>query len=193
MRFVFGHKVLTRGRTAVIRRGGNKLPERGERQFFVELPRGLLLIRWRVREGYRAVGLYERDKRFPVRIEDLSYWVPNMAMRRRQTDGDPPPIPALSAETTLLKKHPLIMEWVTATAYDDGAMRQPGYYTMRNRLVEFEMTFYDPDAGLRLPVRHREHDKCWALAEQLLAAPDAPWEVDKYLWEHKPKEKKKKK
>ena len=100
--------------------------------------------------------------------------------------------PALPATSVLLAKLPAIREFLSATAYDDGSPRVPGYLTLRNRGHSYELTLYDPDAGLRLPTRGPDLDKTLLLAEQLLGVEEAPWEVDNYLTEQLAKRAKRK-
>lgn len=99
--------------------------------------------------------------------------------------------PALPATSVLLAKLPAIREFLSATGYDDGSPRVPGYLTLRNRGHSYEITLYDPDAGLRLPARGPDLDKTLLLAEQLLGVQEAPWEVDNYLTEQLAKKSKK--
>jgi hypothetical protein len=93
----------------------------------------------------------------------------------------------------LLGKLPAIREFMTATAYDDGTPRTPGYFTVRNRVIAFELTLYDPDSGSRLVVRSPAIDTMWQMAEQLLGTEEAPWEPDGYLMDQLSKRGKKKK
>lgn len=90
-------------------------------------------------------------------------------------------IPALPATSVLLSKLPAIREFITATQYEDGSPRVPGYFTLRNRGASFELTMYDYDSGCRLPVSAHELDKALQLMEQLLGVEEAPWEPDRYL------------
>lgn len=174
-------------------RRSRPLPARGEKFFTVWTLRGGLFLRWRAHRGYIMCALLNPRVRGGEVAVRWTYGDERMPIKKRVAGEDLPPIPALSIESAILKKCPLVMEFCTATAYEDGSARQPGYYTMRNRTIEFELTVYDPDAGMRLTVRSREHDRCFHGMEVLLGAPDTQWEVDRYLWEHRPKEKKKKK
>jgi hypothetical protein len=90
------------------------------------------------------------------------------------------PLPATSV---ILGKLPAIREYLTATAYEDGTARQPGYFTLRNRALTFEGTLYDPDSGTRLVVRANTLDEMLAGLEKLLGVEEAPWEIDPYLTE----------
>jgi len=114
-----------------------------------------------------------------------------MGIKKRAPAGDSPSIPALSTDNTVMKKLPLLTEFISATAYEDGSPRTPGYFTVRNRTIEYEITLYDPDSGQRVSIRARELDKMYFGAEVLLGAAEAPWEPDKYLMERMPKKKKK--
>lgn len=105
-----------------------------------------------------------------------------MAIKRRTPVGSAelPGIP-LPMTSAILMKLTLIREFLTEVNYEDGSKRQPGYMTLRNRGTQFELTLYDPDAGMRLPCRGLLIDDAFALAEKLLGTESAPWEKDDYL------------
>lgn len=115
-------------------------------------------------------------------------------MKRRVplTEGNYIP-PALPATSDVLRKLPQLREFITATTYEDGSVRVPGDFALRNRGTGFEVTLYDPDAGLRLPCRGSTIDDAFMLAEKLLGVEDAPWEVDDYLTQRLAKRKARKK
>lgn len=187
-----GTKVLTFSRRSAIRHGRYFTPLRGERWVYVALRDVWFLFRWRAYRGYVFCAVCDAHDPSHAAVDQWSFGDAKMPIKRRAMGADLPPIPALSAETMLLKRCPLIVEFVTATSYEDGAARTPGYFTVRNRVFEFEATVYDPDAGMRLSCTAPTLDKVFAGLEALLGASDAPWTVDKYLWERKPKEKRKK-
>lgn len=91
-----------------------------------------------------------------------------------------PPLPSTS---TLLPKCPALREFISATVYDDGTPRTPGYVTFRNRVTTYEVTVYDPDSASRLCARGPDLDHTLNLLEKLLGAEEAPWEPDRYLQE----------
>lgn len=117
-----------------------------------------------------------------------------VAIKRRSGMGEAnlPSLP-LPATSLILAKLPLVREFITATTYDDQTLRAPGYFTMRNKSTQFEVTFYDPDPALRLPCRGLTIDDAFALAEKLLGTDGAPWEHDQYLSECAARKKKRKK
>jgi len=185
-------KVLTCGRRAAIRHGSQRLPQRGDRHYYLALSRVWLLMRWRAHRGYILCALCSAHGPEHEVVERWSYGDEKMPLKKRLATGELPPIPALSVETLLFRKCPMLVEFCSATAYEDGSARQPGYFTLRNRTIEYELTVYDPDAGMRITCSAASLDNVFAGMEALLKAPDAPWMVDRYLWERKPKEKKKK-
>lgn len=91
--------------------------------------------------------------------------------------------PALPSASTMMAKSPALREFITATTYEDGTPREPGYFTLRNRGFTFELTVYDPDSGTRLAVRAPKIDDVLSMTEQLLGVEEAPWEQDRYLTE----------
>lgn len=110
--------------------------------------------------------------------------------RRTPAEAGLPALP-LPSDSKLFVKWPLIREFMTSTAYDDGTPRTPGYLTWRNKGGSFEITVFDPDAGLRCAVRAMTIDDTFAAVEMLLGAENAPWETDRYLTEELLKKKKK--
>jgi len=96
-------------------------------------------------------------------------------------------VPALPSSSTLWPKLPALREFITATTYDDGSARTPGYVTVRNRVTTFEVTVYDPDGAARLSARAPTLDGALSLVEQLLGVEEAPWEPDRYLQEQSAK------
>jgi hypothetical protein len=105
-------------------------------------------------------------------------------MKRRSAPANGVAVAApLTAVSVILAKLPAIREFITATAYEDGTARMPGYITLRNRQLTFEATLYDYDSGTRLPVRGATLDECLLALEKFLGVEEAPWEIDPYLTE----------
>lgn len=115
------------------------------------------------------------------------------AMQRRQVArSEGTPLPPADASTKMLVKSLRLMEHLTATAYDDGAMRRPGYLWLKTIGQAWELTLFDEDACARLPLRANKVDDVLALAEAMLAAADAPWQYDQWMAERQAQKKKKK-
>lgn len=115
-----------------------------------------------------------------------------MAFEKRTAAVGDLPQPQLDQTTKVLVKLPQLVAFVSDVVYTDKSRRTPGYFTLRNRVFAYELTLYDPDAGMRVAVRHNTVDGVLAAAEELLKAPDAPWEADSYLMGQLPKNRKKK-
>lgn len=141
------------------------------------------LFSWSLRAGWEcsASGIKGRPASDPLNLYPTDK-VLRMKRRVAQT-GTQVIQPALPAASVMLGKLPAIREFLTATAYEDGTARQPGYLTIRNRGVTFEVTVYDPDSGSRLSARAPKLDDVLALLEQLIGVEEAPWEIDSYLTE----------
>lgn len=170
-----------------------RLPRFGRRVFEVYLPGKWLLVHWQARTAYWCLAVGNRT---PHKQEPHSFYPrpeETRVKRRQPPAGAGAIMPALAATSVTLAKFTLLREFLTATQYDDGAPRTPGDLALRNRGVAFEVTLYDPDAGLRLPVRAATLDDVLALAEKLLGVESAPWEVDRYLTEQLGKKKGRKK
>lgn len=139
------------------------------------------LVRWTPYVGWECLTSGPVSQ--PV-VEPETYYPTHKeadVKRREQPAGVGVPQVPLPAASVLLGKLPGVREFVTATSYEDGTIRTPGYLTLRNRQVTFEITLYDPDSGSRLVARAAKLDDVLALVEQLLGVTDAPWEVDDYL------------
>jgi len=172
------------------RRHRQTLPRRGEKRIvWVE---GSLwwLLEWRAYRGWWALKRGRFVAGEPVILNDYPRPEEYRPMKRRRSPGEELVIPILSRETKLLAKLPRLCEFLTATSYDDNTFRTPGYLTLRNRLTTFELTLYDPDAGLRLALRAVALDDVLMLAEKAVDADGMPWEVDNYLTEQAGKKKK---
>lgn len=191
MRTVNGITVLTFRGTPAIRRRGRYLPSSGERFHWVATRDWWLFVWWRKGIGWRLITQCEAVP--PHRVIGVPWdnVERSMAIRKREALGEAQKIPALDPAGKYLVKCPMLLEFVSATAYEDGSVRQPGYFTLRNRLIEWEVTVYDPDAGARMAVRARSLDQVFVGLETLLGSPDAPWEPDQYLLGRLPKKKKK--
>jgi len=176
-----GIRVLTLYRVAGMARRYNRLPQSREKWFYTARREQWILWHWRPRVGYviRALGTG------PVPGRDPSYtWglkEEQMAFARREQAGQKLPQPQLPQESKLLGKLGQLVAFVSDVKYDDNSPRTPGYFTLRNRVFTYELTLYDPDAGLRVAVRDTTVDGVFAAGNALLLAPDAPWEQDDYL------------
>jgi hypothetical protein len=152
--------------------------------YFTYLPGlGYVWSHWRPYSA--AVGVYHESP-FAWR------WI--MAVKRRLAPGQAGPQVPLPQPEIVLCGCSLLAEHITATTFEDGAPRVPGSFKVENMGTHFRCTVYDHDAGLRLPVTGPTLDEAFAGVEKLLAAIDAPWEVDQYLTgkvKQRPKPKKK--
>lgn len=156
------------------------------------LPRGLK--RWVVHQGAHAylyyswpwsgtwlMAVYRRGDYTRATLWLHSLPLEVMKMRKLASVGAGVVMPALPRESKTFAKFPLYEEFMAATSYDDGTPRTPGYSTLRNRGHCYELTLYDYDSGLRLPISGPDKDHVYKVAEQLLGVPDAPWQPDDYL------------
>lgn len=183
MRDTYGYKVLAWRRNWPGKRVCQWLPRRGEVHFRIVGKTQWLIVQWLPREGYwvTAAGLVGTPD------AERFYFSPRYqseAMKRRQAvrPGDTV-LPALSSASTHMPKLPALREFISATKYDDGTPRTPGYFTIRNRVTTYEVTLYDPDACARVSTRAATLDGALSLMEQLIGCEEAPWEHDRYLAE----------
>lgn len=167
--------------------GGVKKPRRWlpkrEAWYCVEWKDKWYYLHWKPRQGlwWRSVmpkGDYDvaKMKSFP-RPEVRS-------MKRRSVAADGlPVVPAIGMASTILAKLPHLREFLTATAYDDGTARRPGYLWLSNKGSVLEVVLFDPDACARMPVTAVTFDDVLLAAEKLLGVEEAPWQQDSYLAE----------
>lgn len=191
MRRVDGIRYLTWYPSSAIALRSQYLPK--HRDVKLRIVRGEVVyhLTWRPREGYavHGWGLVGTPVALHSRLTTPHDEDPRMKRRTPPAAG----LPALPLDDTskVLLKFPLVREFLSATAYEDQTPRQPGYMTIRNRVGSYEITVYDPDAGLRCAARAMTLDDVLAATELLLGAKEAPWEVDRFLMEQVTKNKKK--
>lgn len=149
----------------------------------VVCPRRWYVVQWSPRVGWLLVSSGPTGT--PVHEPDYNVSFEERKMKRRQPplEGGEYIAPALSMTSTILSKLPALREFITATSYEDGTARVPGYFTLRNRGASFEITVYDYDSGCRMAVTAPELDKALLLLETMLGVADAPWEQDRWLME----------
>lgn len=176
-----GHRVLTQMRSTAISRRHNKLSEFREKWFYSVRGGRWILWHWRPREGYVIRALGDGPNPGGHALYEWGLGEEQMAFERRQVGAEKLPAPQLPQETKVLLKLANLTAFVSDVKYADGTPRTPGYFTFRNRTFCYEVTCYDPDAGLRVAVRHNTIDGALAAANELLGVPDAPWEQDDYL------------
>lgn len=156
-------------------------PRTGERWLRVVSGDRWYLIQWLPREGWWITSAGIEGPAGSGQYYSAPRYQGDAMKRRNLNEGGKATTPALPSLSTILGKLPALREFVTATSYDDGSARVPGYFTFRNRGIVFEVTVYDPDSGTRLAARAPKIDEALCLIEQLLGVEEAPWEIDQYL------------
>lgn len=181
MRHKTGTKIVRwRGRWSH-RRVGQRTPRGREVFLYILMRTQWHLVQWLPREGWWTVaaGLGSEPDGEPY------YFAPRYqgdAMKRRlPAVPGTAVVPPLPSASTLLPKLPALREFITATKYEDNTPREPGYFTVRNRVTTFEVTVYDPDSASRISARGKTLDEALGLVEQLIGVEEAPWEPDAYL------------
>jgi len=167
-------------------------PRSGERWLRILLPRAWWLLQWLPREGWWVTSAGDAETPYDEPIYSSPRYQGDAMKRRQAAKPGDTVVPPLSSTSTHWPKLPAVREFISATSYDDGSPRTPGYITVRNRVTTYEVTVYDPDSGSRLSGRAPGLDEALMLVEKLLGVEDAPWEPDGYLQkqlEQKPKRK----
>lgn len=187
-----GYLVIHLGVPGLVRRNrGRILPRRATRFWWVT-GNLWLLVDWTPREGLWVSSVRRDGPRGELLLVNDRPMRMKAVKRRQPIATDGVIINPLLIETVIWRKVPQLVEFVAATAYEDGSARRPGYITIRNRMIMWEVTLYDPDSGMRLACAGRTLDDALQLADRSLLAAEAPWEIDRYLTEQlSPKKKKK--
>lgn len=160
--------------------------------FIVRLARRDLFLRWCPWHGLQVIGSGAIGSPYP----EVNYQDPHkkvkLMKRRSAVAPEAAIVPALSSESKILNKLAHLREFLSATAYEDGTARTPGYLWLSNRRHLYEVVLFDPDSGARLPLTALTLDDVLALADTMLATDGAAWMPDKYLSEQLAKRSKKK-
>lgn len=168
------------------------LPMRRKDVVFV-CDRRSYFARWQPNAGLLVYGSGPAGSVAP----EVYYLDPNerrsLMKRRSVVSPDAAIRPALPHESKVFLRLTALCEFLSATVYDDGTARTPGYFWFSNRGTLYELTLFDPDAGARLPLVAKTIDDAFAAADLTLRAEDAPWQPDKYLTEQLEKRRPKKK
>lgn len=155
------------------------------------VPHGMLRVQYQPFRGSYPIrlvlalpGREERVTEFPV------LW--SRALKKVSLGMEPgavlPPLPSTS---TLFKKLPRLMEFLTVTAYEDGSPRAPGRIWIDQDGTAFTVTLFEPSAMVKMRCRAATLDDAFTLAETHLGADNPAWEID--IWARERVEKKKKK
>lgn len=140
---------------------------------------------WQVAEIILGLGDVERRIRTPRPSE--------RGMKKLKIDSATGVVPIGVTNTSVMwGKLAKLREHLTATAYDDGTIRDPGYMWIKTTLTQWVITIFEPSACARLDVRGPTLDDTLLLVEKLLSAEEAPWEIDSYLQDKAAKKVKKK-
>lgn len=174
---------------AIVRRSSQQ--SRGEWWWVVRLPTVDWVMCSYPWAGTWVTAVYDRRGGTSARIWTSPIPIEDRRMRRLATTTGITIVPQLSGASKVYAKCTRVMEFLCATAYDDGSARRPGYITLRNRGHCYEITAYDPDSGLRLPVSGPDVDHVYGALDTLLGVADAPWQVDDYLMSQLSKKRKK--
>ena len=183
MRQFGGSRVLVAGTRPVTRRHHQIVSRRRDCRVWLVLRDRVFWMEWLRLEGWAVIGIGRMVGRDITLLKQLDRPGWEKGMKRRVVKGSDLILPLLSRETAVLKKLPDLVAFVGECAYDDNTMRTPGYITLRNRLHCYEITLYDPDAGLRIALRAQTLDDVLKLANEAVTAEGLPWEPDKYLQE----------
>jgi hypothetical protein len=97
----------------------------------------------------------------------------------------------LPGESVVLKRFPLLCQFLAVTKYDDGTPRLRGRVWFESDAIAYVITLMEPTACARVRLRGASIDDTLALAEKHLSIENAPWEVDQYARDRQAMKKKK--
>lgn len=93
-------------------------------------------------------------------------------------------------ETKVLSVLTNLVSHMATVRYDDGETRQPGQLILKTQGAAWVVVVKDPDACAQLQCVGQTLDDALALADLLLGAEDAPWELDRWAADRARKSKK---
>jgi hypothetical protein len=88
---------------------------------------------------------------------------------------------AAALESNVFARLHNLVAHCAVTRYDDGSARKPGWFNVKTIGQTWVVQVKDPDGGVCLSATGASLDDALALADLLLGAEDAPWEVDYFL------------
>jgi hypothetical protein len=142
-----------------------------------------LVCEYRPHNGLQARWLGEAK---PGGAKSLQWsWLESrMTMKKREALGLTGVVmPGPASTSVILAKLPNVRDFLSSTAWDDGSPRVPGKMSLTANGTVWEVTLQCPSTASRMTFRGGKLDDVLTLAEQYVNAPDAPWEVDRYLAE----------
>lgn len=171
---------LIRGRrpSPGVRRPARWLPRGGSRWVLICGPYRIVLYHYPHR-GYYPFSLGHVSgqawEHFPV----PEFWGSRMKKRSISEGARKGGQKSLaSQDTKFFARWPAILQHVADICYDDGSPRKPGTITLRTLGTSWQLTARDPDSGAQLVSLGQSIDEACSLLDKLLAAEDAPWELD---------------
>jgi len=148
-----------------------------------------LQFRWR--QGICVTAVWRRGERLSRPAMPRVLWeFPSMAIRKREVQKTD--VQHLAAmETTLMSQHMALVEHCALRKYEDGADREPGWFTVKVTGAAWIVQVKDPDSCTSFSAVADTLDKAFDTANLLLACDEAPWEHDVWLAKSKMEKKKK--
>lgn len=186
-----GWAMIGRRPTRGVHKPRRWVPLREQAEFLVWSGAVRYTLRWYPRRGYVMTSWYRRGEYLdhPIKTPHMK----GLVMKRRAVVGAAAPVrPPLSSDCVEMHHLPLIREFLSATSYEDGSARTPGYLWLTNRGTAYELVLFDPDAGARAPFLALTISEVFMAAELHLMAEEGAWQPDRYLQEQLSKKGKRK-
>lgn len=138
--------------------------------------------------GYCVRSVYPRggsqlDRLFVVPPPEFS--VKRIQLQQQAAGNGPTHLAAV--ESNIFAALPNLVAHCCVTRYEDGSVRQPGWWTLKTRGAAWVCQVKDPDSCCSLQAAANSVDDALALADLLLGTENAPWEADAFLKQQKKK------
>lgn len=91
------------------------------------------------------------------------------------------PLHLAAVETTLFHCLPSLVAHMAVNRYEDGEPRQMGWVQIKTQGAAWIVQLVDPDACAQLQAMGSTLDDALVLADALVSATDAPWEIAQWL------------
>lgn len=151
-----------------------------EKRWIIVLPHAYLMVVWTPYRGVTPVAL---SSSLTNDVSEMQFFpeVRSKKMKKLSIGGDEKtPIPAMAAESKIFKNFPRLLEFWTATTYEDGSPRAPGKHWFDQDGVGYTLTLFEPSGYAKMRLRAAVIDDTYTLAEKALGSENPPWEVDQY-------------
>lgn len=140
-----------------------------------------ILLTWTPHYGLAAVGLERWSDGPPAGFQPV--WTRGVSwMKKKKVKGEASgSVHSAAIESSIFQALHSLIAHCAVTRYEDGDLRQPGWWTVTTAGPAWKVTVKDPDACASFVVTAPTADEALTMAALLLESDDAPWQHDKWL------------